>query len=522
MAYGKRTYNTSYTKRPSYTKPEPVAFVAPTFTPSAFQASIIDAIETTRDNLIVSAVAGSGKTSTLALVVASLLKMRASYVVVAFNKPIATELQSRGMNGRTFHSIGYGAVMNACAARNNGVKPEMNGRKVADLIGQTYTDCEGYAGALERLVSLMKNHMMMPTASDDDIMSLVDHFDLEWSDEQVDDRAICQMARDVLGANNRNTRVIDFDDQLYFVHLWNLTLPTFDFVLVDESQDTNPLRRALAARMLTSTSRIVAVGDERQAIYGFTGASHDSMQLIQEAFSCRELPLSVSYRCPRAVVALAQTIVPHIEARPDAPEGTVTHARSFKRSEFLPTDLLLCRNTMPLVQTAYKLLSSRIPCRIMGREIGKSLTAVIKRVSRKNETLETLADRLEAHKIAETEKAIRQKKESRAQAVQDKVDAILSILDSMTPEDADGGVPRLVAIIEAMFSDTQNGCVTLATVHKAKGLEAPRVFILDPGLMPSKMAKQDWQIVQERNLMYVAYTRSLDTLIFVDTKTLTD
>ena len=55
----------------------------------------------------------------------------------------------------------------------------------------------------------------------------------------------------------------------------------------------------------------------------------------------------------------------------------------------------------------------------------------------------------------------------------------------------------------------------LATVHKAKGLEAPRVFILEPNLMPSPWAKKAWQIEQEGNLQYVAVTRALETLIYL-------
>lgn len=520
MGYSRNKYTRTpgnYQKKPPVA---PVEFVAPTFTPSTYQSAILEAIRTTTHNILVDAVAGSGKTSTLALIVAALLEMRRTYVVVAFNKPIATELQNRGMNGRTFHSIGYGAVMSALQTRNNGVRPEMDAQKVSTIVGDFYPHSDGYAGALIRLVGLAKNHIMLPNVSDDAIISLISHFDIEWEDESISDADMCRMVRDVLTRNNDNTRVIDFDDQLYFVELFGLNLPKFDFVLVDESQDTNPLRRALVGRMMHATSRIVAVGDERQAIYGFTGASHDSMDLIADTFNCVRLPLSVSYRCPVSVVELAQTIVPHILPREGAPDGTVSTLATFKRSEFRSTDLVLCRNNAPLVRTAYKLLAARIPCKIMGREIGRSLTTLIKRLTRKSETLESLMDRLWAHRASETERAMRERKESKAQAVQDKVDAIVSILESFTPEDTDGGIPRLIQVIENMFSDQPNGCVTLASVHKAKGLEAPRVFVLDRQLMPSKMARQDWQQVQERNLMYVAYTRSLDTLYFVESEKL--
>lgn len=522
MAYSNRR---SWAKKPNtYVKPEPVPFQRPTFTPSPYQSAIVDAINQTSSSIIIDAVAGSGKTSTLQLIVAAILDASRSYVVIAFNKSIATTLQERGMNGRTFHSLGFNAVRYALKAHNNGIDPQMDAQKVSRIVDDTFPnrEADGFSSALIRLVSLAKNHIMRPTASDDDIISLIEHFDIEWDDETVNDAVMASHVRAILARNNDDTRTIDFDDQLYFVELFNLRLSTFDFVLVDESQDTNPLRRALIRRMMHNGTRVIAVGDERQAIYGFTGASHDSMDLIANTFNCVRYPLSVSYRCPTSVVNLARTIVPQIEARPNAPDGSVLRPKTFRRSDFLPTDLLVCRNTAPLVATAYKLLASRTPCRIMGREIGASLTSLIKKLTRRQETLESLADRLMAYRATETEKAMKQKKETKAQAITDKVDAILAIIDSLTPEDADQGIPRLIAIIDGMFSDQKNGCTTLATVHKAKGLEAPRVFILDPHLMPSKMAKQDWQQQQERNLMYVAYTRALDTLVFVDTKTLTD
>jgi DNA helicase II / ATP-dependent DNA helicase PcrA len=60
------------------------------------------------------------------------------------------------------------------------------------------------------------------------------------------------------------------------------------------------------------------------------------------------------------------------------------------------------------------------------------------------------------------------------------------------------------------------GRVTLATIHKAKGLEANRVWFLCPSLCPSKWARQDWQKAQERNLIYVAITRAKSELIKIE------
>jgi ATP-dependent exoDNAse (exonuclease V) beta subunit len=60
--------------------------------------------------------------------------------------------------------------------------------------------------------------------------------------------------------------------------------------------------------------------------------------------------------------------------------------------------------------------------------------------------------------------------------------------------------------------------ISLSTIHKAKGLEAENVYIACESLMPSKSAKKDWEVQQEHNLMYVAYTRAKNKLCFVDEK----
>jgi hypothetical protein len=80
------------------------------------------------------------------------------------------------------------------------------------------------------------------------------------------------------------------------------------------------------------------------------------------------------------------------------------------------------------------------------------------------------------------------------------------------------GIENPVSVIEKIdniFSkDTKTG-ICLSTMHKSKGLESERVFILHPELMPSKYAKLSWQLEQEKNLEYVAYTRAKTFLGFI-------
>ena len=74
--------------------------------------------------------------------------------------------------------------------------------------------------------------------------------------------------------NHETRREFDYDDQLYIPVIFRLPLQTYDWVLLDEAQDTSPARRVIALRCLNPPSdlstggRMVAVGDDHQAIYG--------------------------------------------------------------------------------------------------------------------------------------------------------------------------------------------------------------------------------------------------------------
>jgi superfamily I DNA/RNA helicase len=74
---------------------------------------------------------------------------------------------------------------------------------------------------------------------------------------------------------------------------------------------------------------------------------------------------------------------------------------------------------------------------------------------------------------------------------------------------------ELIDKITNIFSDENKQGIKLSTIHKAKGLEADNVYILNKHLIPSKFAKLDWELIQEENLDYVACTRSKKKLGFI-------
>jgi len=67
-----------------------------------------------------------------------------------------------------------------------------------------------------------------------------------------------------------------------------------------------------------------------------------------------------------------------ITAHPDAPEGSVLSLKDYEPSDFAPSSAILCRNTAPLISFAFSLLRRDVGCRVLGREIGQGLIALIK------------------------------------------------------------------------------------------------------------------------------------------------
>lgn len=466
-------------------------------TPSPHQQAIFDWIAKGKGSLLVKAVAGSGKTTSMIMGLRYIPGLK----------------EARAVSARTFHSVGFSAVCKRLGLKTNEVKAD--GSKLKNLAKTTFSpaDYEDYSDFAIRLVSLAKGEGIGPLTSDTAgaWLNLINHHDLFIDADGATEERGVDLARALLRRSNETTTSgsIDYDDMLYLPLLWKLKLWQNDWVIVDECQDTNPVRRAIIKLALRPGGRLIAVGDEKQAIYGFTGASHDAMDLIRHDFNCSELPLTVSYRCPHAVAVKVSPLVPHFSVPEAAIRGEVVSlplAEAVKRLG--PADAVLCRQTAPLVGLAFRLIAHGIGCHVLGKEIGAGLAALVKNQRAKG--IEHLLAKLQVYCDREIAKHMARGEEGKAEGVSDRVACVRTVIDHL-PETC-RTIPALLAKIEGLFSDA-NGVLSLATVHKVKGREFRRVAILRPDLMPSKWARQEHQAQQERNLMYVCWTRAQETLI---------
>lgn len=345
-------------------------------------------------NLIVEAVAGSGKTTTL---VEMVKRLQGSHIFLAFNKSIATELASRKVNARTFHSLCYSPVLKYKKART------VEANKLRKLVDANMSGDNAYVyGAFMcRLVGLARQAGIGCLVEDTEQawFDIVEHHDMDLDSEKANMTDAVDYARKLLQWSN-DSDMVDFDDLLYLAVKEGLPLPKFPNVLIDELQDTNAIQRALVRKLLLPFSRVFGVGDPAQAIYGFRGADSSSMQIFGEEFNCKTLPLSVSYRCAQSVVEYARNWVAHIEAAPTAVAGEVIEmGDKWTVKEFAVNDMVVCRTTKPLITLGYKMLKARMPVRIMGREIGQGLIALIEKMNAKG--LDMLQHKLELYRTRE-------------------------------------------------------------------------------------------------------------------------
>lgn len=484
---------------------------------SSEQQAVWDVLLNTDKHVIVEAVAGSGKTYTITQY--ALREKQASVGLVAFNKHIADELTAR-MGGQsnvscmTYHSLGY----KACRRAFNGLgRPdEYRVLNILDTMTLAVPDKQEKVVKykIKAVVSLAKNYGV---SDRDGIEKLVDLHDMDLNgfNELVLDTAPKVMAR---CRQLNKGESIDFDDMVWLPMELGLAVPQFDVLCVDEYQDTGLTQQWLAVQ---GGKRVCAVGDPKQAIYAFRGADGHGFARLREQLKGNivTLPLTLTRRCPKSHVRMAQQIVPQIQAMPDAPEGIVRVTKTVDEAvnEMRAGDLVVCRVNAELIGVAYKLLKRGVKAVVRGRDIGQGMVKLIekgeKRCGGGYRDRAALVDVLKAIGEITTEEVAKYnamshgRGEMRAMNAQDRYECIVELAEGC------GTVAELCGVIDKLFGDfDQSGAprnaVVLGTVHRTKGLEGARVFVLRPDLIPHPMAKRKEEQEQERNLAYVAVTRA--------------
>ncbi len=456
----------------------------------------------------------------------------------AFGHDIAAELKKRlaecgldklKVEAKTMHGLGLKAIHRAGLNVTEDPSDKNEEKIVCELLDATpqqlRKDKPTLLMATARLAGLCKLNLKEPTHEELDLLS--SYYDVDTGND-IDRMITYDLVPKVLERSKDPKGSISFNDMVWLPNVLNLRMWKSDLFLGDECQDWNLAQEGIARK---SGHRLVLVGDENQSIYGFAGADVQGMarrrqELGMEPRGIIQLPLTVTRRCGKAIVEEARQYVPAFEAHPDNPEGEVLTALyplqrdGFQKYRIVPDkdtylplvqdgDMVLCRTNAPLVSQCFKQISLGRNAFILGRAFGQGLVALVEKL--KAGSINDLVMKLEGWRDKEVgmEQAKKFPSDSRLQSIGDKYDCIMVFCkDAKSPAE-------VIYRIDCVFADGNRPGIRHSSIHKAKGLEAHRVFFLQPSVVFSKPPKSPWEAQQEHNLMYVADTRAINSLIHV-------
>lgn len=468
------------------------------------QAVFLDAAQGD-GHTVVLARAGSGKTTTL-LQSLKHLPPGSRALMLAFNRSVAEELKSRNPPSfatvATCHSFGLRVI-----SRNLGY-PIVDLKKIYKEAGR-WTRDPSIRHSMCRAVSLAKSSL---SASPSDIHKITDAFGLDYGGKEEElDQFVSAVVHLINFSYETCRRSIDHDDMIWLPNEIELDVPQYTHVFIDELQDWTSAQIELALQAADSGGRVIACGDDRQSCYSFRGALSDSMNKIRAQLSAVTYPLTMTFRCAESIVDEARRYVPDIEPTPDAPKGIVRNASEADLlNDVRPGDFVLSRLNAPLASIAWKLVRRKVKARVIGRDFGSGLAALIQRHGGAYATLEQM--RASLAKWAAEERVRLVENEDALNLLEDKlacVDALSA--DASAPNEV---VQRARTLFENEGAVGEKDCVRLSSIHRAKGLEADRVWVLwNTCLRPNR--KTGRVSKEEQNLAYIAITRAREELIYV-------
>jgi DNA helicase-2/ATP-dependent DNA helicase PcrA len=494
---------------------------------SSEQEAIWKHMLTGSGHLVVNAGPGVGKTFTG---IQGCLRLPKSLKIffVAFNTHIAKEANGKltasgcsNVEAMTFHGLGNRIL------KQNFKGTVLNDKKMTEILEslspmplQNRAEWRRGLNLAEKLCRFVKNYNLDYRAANfkEEIERVAEHHSVELNG--VYPTAFALLAPALDACKKRAGVSCDFDDMIWLPIVLDLAIKyPADVIITDESQDLNVVQHELIFRATKPASRVFVVGDRRQSLYGFRGADTNSMDKLRDRLAAtplgvKELPMTITRRCPKSHVALAKAISPEIQALDDAPEGVILSLPYAKAVEEMKVgDLVLCRVNAELIQCAYALIKRRIRPLVKGRDIGEGLLSLLDKLAKDvdpDHEMESLQQALSAYRYEQEDKlmaAYGDKAESRILALQDKCGCLIEFLANAKT------IAEMRTNIESLFEKGNEtgsiiNAVVLGTVHRTKGLEAERVFVLAPDLIPHPAAKVAWEQQQEKNIAWVACTRA--------------
>lgn len=496
------------------------------FTPSIYQEKIFEFVEHGNGNAVISARAGSGKTTVIVSCM-KLIPKTQKCQFLAFNKSIVETLSEKVKDNpncyvRTMHGLGFLMIR-----RNLGNDISVDEYKYRTYVKNNIAD----------LTSIEDEHLTVSQVEEyiNSIITLIDfsRFNLAQSSKEIEKIANkyeipinydeISVVKKALKWGKENYKTIDYTDMVWLpteLSLKPIGLQ-YDWILADECQDFSVAYIQLMLKCFKKGTRFISVGDEKQSVNQFAGASQDAFNYLCNYPNTQVFSLPITYRCPVSVVNMAKEYVEDIEPRENAPQGEVKydcHVKDIKEG-----DMVLARTKTPLLNLYTKFLRKGVQCYIKGNDIGLNLIKMVENIDKEELARDLDKDgvfvRLYDNLFTERNKLMGRYGLSKDDATltsrimerYDSINSLLTLSEKVTTKNG------LISRIQNVFKEESKG-IMLSTIHKAKGLEADNVYILCRSSMPSKLAHSDWEVQQEQNLIYVAITRPKNILGFISEK----
>ena len=504
--------------------------VASTRTWSLQQEAIFDHFINGQGHLVVRARAGTGKTTTIVEAVKRWMRANPgkTVIVCAFNTRIKDELVERfrgtlGVEVKTLHAIGF-----ACCRRFRERLIIEDARKVEVTRKDALALAACGKQAPDAILKLVaKLHTLgretVPHAKNlGDLTATAIAFECEPEEawvkagfdlEYVEAAALKAME---LASDVKNGDTIDFADMIFLPVRNGWLVGLYDKVVVDEAQDMTTAQLEVAAGVMNEGGTMDVVGDDRQGIYGFRGGDSTALDRLKAELNAEERGLTTTYRCGRAIVDVARGWVPDFEAGPNNPEGFISYLDDKQEITKAagPGDFILSRVNAPLVGIAMSLLRAGKRAEVAGKDIGDGLLSLLRKM--KARSVPDLLAKIElwaAKEVSRTEAQMTGAKNGRREALKIKIENTRDKADMLAMLcDGARNVDEVTERAEALFTNKPGmpGVITCSSVHKAKGLEADRVFILADTLRETS--------IEEQNICYVAVTRAKRELTWVGSR----
>ena len=391
------------------------------------QEAIFEFVKNGKGHGIIDAVAGAGKTTTI-MECAKYVDDPSQVLFCAFNRSIAGEIDykfsEKGMNlvtTKTIHSLGLWIIKDNNKTAKNVV---LNDRKyenllkqneIRDLLNPYIQEVVNYHGyeyfpeeetqdyAVKNLVYFFgkrileintKYRLTLCKDSFQEFKELVVHYgifnSIEMGKRDFDNELECyfeahRLLLERANAYSAKTMIIDYADMLYLPYFWEIyPAKKFNFLFIDECQDLSRSQLAVALKFAKKGGRVLAVGDPRQSIYGFTGADIESFGKIESRLKAKKLPLTACFRCPQGVIEIAREIRTDIVGNKDYSGLVVKILNSEIVDEAKNNDLIISRTKDPLLLLIFDFIDKDIKIKIHP-DIAQELVDKLRRLFKREE-----------------------------------------------------------------------------------------------------------------------------------------